>query len=266
MPMSSQTLSRCPNPASPLNVRFLITFDDGPHANTGAILSRLARNSVQPDIKAIFFVQTRSSDGGASCDGRALLHRTHMEGHALGLHTGTARGHVSHTAMAASELDQSLRNGKEDISAVTGRKTLLVRPPYWHFNSDTLARYGRHGLHMMLSDVKAYDGINWCVHVFKRWNFRSQLTGIRSRFLKDRLPVVQGTIPIVVTFHDTNAHTSRHLAEYLMVLVDEADRLRLPLDEKPFYDERHGMMEAAVRRAVHQSSFMSTRGMCLAAP
>ena len=223
-------MSRCPNQASPLNVRFLITFDDGPHTNTGTILSRLTKNSVQPDLKAIFFVQTRNSDGGASREGRALLHRTHLEGHVLGLHTGTPRGHVSHTGMSQSELDQSLRNGKKTSAAVTGRKTLLVRPPYWHFNSDTLARYGRHGLHMMLSDVKAYDGINWGVHVFKRWNFRSQLTGIRSRFLKDGLPVVQGTIPIVVTFHDTNAYTSRHLAEYLMVLVDEGERLRLPLD------------------------------------
>ena len=109
-------MSRCPNQASPLNVRFLITFDDGPHANTGTILSRLTKNSVQPDLKAIFFVQTRNSDGGASREGRALLHRTHLEGHVLGLHTGTPRGHVSHTGMSQSELDQSLRNGKEDIS------------------------------------------------------------------------------------------------------------------------------------------------------
>ena len=27
-----------------------------------------------------------------------------------------ARGHVSHTGMSPSELDQSLRNGKEDIA------------------------------------------------------------------------------------------------------------------------------------------------------
>ena len=257
--------AQVPDSASPLKVRFLITFDDGPHANTAAILSRLTKNSVQPDIKAIFFVQTRNPDGGASREGRALLHRTHLEGHVLGLHTGTARGHVRHTGMSPSELDQALRNGKEDISAVTGRKTLLVRPPYWQFNYDTLTRYGRHGLHMMLSDMKAYDGVNWGMHVFKRWNFRSQLTRIRGRFLEDRLPVVQGTIPIVVTFHDTNAHTAHHLAEYLTVIVDEADRLCLPLDGKPFYDERTVMMEAALRWAVHQSSFINKRRMCLAA-
>ena len=39
-------------------LRFLLTFDDGPHVNTGKVLRQLARNPVKPDVKAIFFVQT----------------------------------------------------------------------------------------------------------------------------------------------------------------------------------------------------------------
>ena len=169
--------------------------------------------------------------------GQSLLEREHTEGHVLGLHTGTTRGHVSHTWMSRAGLNQSLRDGRDDIGAITGHKTILVRPPYWSFNTDTLAEYGRQGLHMMLSDVKAYDGVNWGLHVFKRWNFRSQLGGLRARFLKGSLPGVNGTIPIIVSLHDTNPYTADHLGEYLELVLDEACRVRLPLDRKPFYDD-----------------------------
>ena len=234
--------------ASTVKGRFLLTFDDGPHANTTKVIQQLAGNPVQVGVKAIFFVQTRHPEGGGSAFGRSLLERQHREGHVLGLHSGTTRGHVRHTGMAASELDQSLQNGIEDIAHITQQEPLLVRPPYWLFNAHTLARYGRHGLHMILSDVKAYDGVNWGMHVFRRWNFRSQLTTIRNRFLQDCLPVLSGTIPIVVAFHDTNAYTANHLGDYLSLLVTEADRVGLPLDGNPFYDQPSDIIQAALLR------------------
>ena len=90
-----------------LTIRFLLTFDDGPHANTGRVLRQLARNPVQQDVKAIFFVQTRHPQGGGSAEGRAMLAIEHAEGHLLGLHTGTPRGHLSHTGMTVTDLDRS---------------------------------------------------------------------------------------------------------------------------------------------------------------
>ena len=63
-----------------LTLRFLLTFDDGPHANTGQVLRHLARNPVQQDIKAIFFVQTRHPKRGGSAEGRAMLAIEHAEG------------------------------------------------------------------------------------------------------------------------------------------------------------------------------------------
>ncbi len=246
-------------------LRFLLTFDDGPHVNTAGILRHLAQNSMQPGVKAIFFVQTRSSQGGGCLEGRALLYRTHIEGHVLGLHTGTRRGHVSHTGMPSSELDRSLRDGKEDLCALMGYRPALVRPPYWRFNSKTLEHYERHGLSMMLSDIKAYDGVNWGMHVFKRRNFRSQLRRTRNRLLDDRLPVVNGSIPIVVTFHDTNTYTARHVDDYLHLLREETRRAGLPLHEKPFYDDGTDIMEVALRRAVRQTTDAPTRKVCLAA-
>src|SRR5437868_4289805 len=99
-------------------VRFLITFDDGPHVNTALILEQLAHNPVQQGIRAMFFVQTRNDEGGRSELGRFLLQREYAEGHVLGLHTGTA-GHVSHTSLSKNELECSLRTGMEDIRLVT---------------------------------------------------------------------------------------------------------------------------------------------------
>ena len=251
--------------SSTVKGRFLLTFDDGPHANTTKVLRQLTDNSIQTDIKAIFFVQTRHPERGGSRVGRSLLVRQHREGHVLGLHTGTMRGHVSHTGMALSELDQSLQDGKEDLAGITQRRPLLVRPPYWLYNAHTLERYGRHGLHMMLSDVKAYDGVNWGIHVFRRWNFRSQLAAIRNRFLQDRLPVISETIPIVVTFHDTNAYTADHLGDYLLLLVTEADRLGLPLHNRPFYDQPGDITQAALHSAMHYSSSTFQIRNCLVA-
>ncbi|MGZ8383527.1 MAG: polysaccharide deacetylase family protein [Nitrospira sp.] len=235
---------------SRLTLRFLLTFDDGPHANTGKVLRHLARNPIQQDVKAIFFVQTRYPKSGGSAEGRAMLAIEHAEGHLLGLHTGTARGHVRHTGMTPTDLDRSLLDGKEDLDRITGRPTLLVRPPYWLFNSSTLYRYSRHQLHMVLSDVKAFDGVNWGIHLLRRWSFRSQLAKLRSRFFEGDLPVVNRSIPVVVTFHDTNAFTAEHVADYLRLLVDEAEQLGLPLHHKPFLDHPDELLEVGLRRAL----------------
>jgi peptidoglycan/xylan/chitin deacetylase (PgdA/CDA1 family) len=235
--------------------RFLLTFDDGPDANplvnsTARILEHLVNNSVQQNVKAVFFVQTRNLDGGGSVYGRSILHREYAEGHILALHSGSARGHVSHIFMSARELHQSLANGVADIRGITGQRVLLVRPPYWWFNTGTIAQYADFGLHMMLSDVKAYDGVNWGTRVFRRRNLSMQLARVRERFDRNQLPVVDGCIPIVVTFHDTNDFTADHLDEYLRILVEESGRVGLPMDEKPFYDDSTEIMIAALHRAV----------------
>ena len=213
------------------------------------MLRQLARNPVQPDVKAIFFVQTRHPRSGGSAEGRAILAIEHAEGHLLGLHTGTARGHVSHTGMTPDDLDRSLLDGKEDLDRITGRPTLLVRPPFWMFNASTLSHYGRHRLHMLLSDVKAFDGVNWGVQLLRHWSFRSQLSGLRALFFRGALPVVDHNIPIVVTFHDTNAFTAEHLGDYLSLLLEEAARLGLPLYQKPFFDDADDLLAVGLRRA-----------------
>ena len=241
--------------------RFLITFDDGPHANTVPILEQLAHNPVQQGIKAMFFVQTRNAEGGRPQFGSFLLQREHAEGHALGLHTGTA-GHVSHTSLSQIELERSLRRGMDDIQLITHERTMFVRPPYWRFNAATQAEYRRQGLYMMLSDAKAYDGVDWGQHIFRRMNFRSQLHGIWRRMRRCDIPEIDGIVPIVVTFHDTNQYTAAHLIEYLDLLIDEAERINLPISRKMFYDSATEIVQAALRRTVGHAETAGTNTWC----
>ena len=231
--------------------RLLLTFDDGPHTNTESVLDVLAKNPVQEGIKAIFFVQTRSAAGGGCRLGRVLLQREHAEGPVLGLHTGTTRGHVSHTSMSLPDLARSLQDGRADLRAITNDEPWLVRPPYWWFNPATMAEYERQGLHMLLSDVKAYDGINWGLRVFARWTFRFQLAVGHRRLARREIPSAGGVAPVIITFHDTNACTAGHLSEYLELLIIEAGRAGLSLDRKPYYDEAPEIVRAALLRAVH---------------
>ena len=144
-------------------VRFLLTFDDGPYGQkrnnpTENILNTLAENPVQSNIKAIFFVQTRSSDGGATLLGRALLKREQNEGHLVALHDGSSWGHRSHRSLTDEALDASLADGIADLRQFVGEAPRLLRPPYWAYDPHTLAAYARHGLNALLTDISANDG------------------------------------------------------------------------------------------------------------
>src|SRR3954451_20514991 len=255
------TLTGCDAPAvregadRPLRpVRFLLTFDDGPslarpYNPTTAGLEQLAQNAVQPQIKAVFFVQTRSPGAGGSPFGQQLLRRVRDEGQVIALHSGSVRGHKNHRYLDAAQLDQTLADGIADIHAVTGHDATLVRPPFWAYDARTQAAYFAHGLNMLLSDISARDGKIWGWHISlrRRWHFRSNLEQTRREL--DRLPVVDGVVPIVVTFHDTNDFTSSHMAEYLHILVEESQHVGLPLAPRPFYDDAATVERVAVLRA-----------------
>jgi len=123
-------------------VVFLLTFDDGPSADryfntTLEILAQLESNDIQPDIKALFFVQTRNLTGGGTRLGQAIMRYQHAIGHVLGLHSGTARGHIRHTKMMTEDLVQSLRDGQDDLRAITGHDTAFIRR---HSGATTIRR------------------------------------------------------------------------------------------------------------------------------
>lgn len=250
-------------PQSPVQlppIRFLLTFDDGPSGArqnnpTEKILKTLAGNSIQPDIKAIFFVQTRAVRGGGTDIGQHLLRRMHDEGHLLSFHSATTH-HVNHLSLAGEELDTSLQIGIADLANVTGRAPQFVRPPYWGYSANTLSSYHRAGLHMLLTDLSANDGkihgVNWSFR--KHSNLFHQLHQAKQRVAEGQLETVDGNIPIVVTFHDVNPYTARRMDVYLRILVQVANELQLPLAARPFFDDRDEIERAAMARAVKDAT------------
>ena len=240
-------------------IRFLLTFDDGPSgANrnnpTQKILDVLAQNSVQPDIKAVFFVQTRAVRGGSTSVGQALLQRAHAEGHLLALHTAT-KHHDNHRFLKAEDLDISLQLGIQDLVAISGSAPRLVRPPFWSYNTNTLSNYHRLGLQMLLTDLSANDGkihgVNWSWR--KRSNLLYQLRQMKVGLANGRFPIIDGSIPVVVTFHDVNTYTARNMDVYLQILLQVAKELNLLVAEKPFYDDSIQLEKAASMRTVRDS-------------
>jgi peptidoglycan/xylan/chitin deacetylase (PgdA/CDA1 family) len=251
---ASPRVEPAPRAAIPAPIRFLLTFDDGPsamgYANpTESILDDLAHNPVQPGIKALFFVQTRGPT--VYRIGQNLLAREVREGHLIGLHTATD-GHRNHRFLSSADLDASLARGIADIRTATGVTPMLVRPPFWSYDDRTFSAYRAHGLDMLLTDLSANDGVIWgfTASLHKRSNLYKELKVTREKILAGRLPIVDGAIPVVVTFHDTNSYTARHLVEYMQILLDVAQELDMPTAAKPFYDQRAAVLRAARSRAV----------------
>ncbi|HHS7808061.1 polysaccharide deacetylase family protein [Pseudomonas putida] len=241
-------------------VRFLLTFDDGPSASSfwnpsATVLDSLKVNPVQPDIKAVFFVQTRAPRAGNSDIGRGIMRREHAEGHILGFHTAT-HWHTNHRSLDPQELEQSLSNGTADIAAITGAAPILLRPPFWNYDKRTFAAYQQHGLHVLLTDLSANDGKIWGFNASprRRANMLRQLSEVRERIALGEFPTVDGVIPVVVTFHDLNRYTARHTREYLQILLDSAAATGVKLADKPFYDDHAALLKAALARTVEQSS------------
>ncbi len=239
-------------PTAPAPIRFLLTFDDGPAAAssdnpTVHILEVLARRN----IKAVFFTQTRAWHGGGTEVGRGLIRREYQEGHVIGLHSATTF-HSNHRFMSRERLDETMRLGVDDLKSETGIAPTLVRPPFWAYDADTLAVYRAHGLQMLLTDLNANDGkiygVNWSWH--KRSNMLTHLTETRQRWAAGQMPAVDGSTPVVVTFHDVNTYTSAHIEEYLDILLDVARELQVPLADQPFYTDHDELQRAALAATV----------------
>ncbi|MFJ7311611.1 polysaccharide deacetylase family protein [Pseudomonas sp. NPDC098747] len=255
--LTAQTETRLKTQAP---VRFLLTFDDGPSASSFwnpsvTVLDSLKDNPVQPGIKAVFFVQTRSPRAGNSEIGRGIMRREFEEGHVLGFHTAT-HWHTNHRSLDPKQLEESLINGSADIAAIIGAPPTLLRPPFWNYDKRTFAAYQQHGLQVLLTDLSANDGKIWGFNASprRRANMLQQLSQVRERIALGEFPTVDGVIPVVVTFHDLNRYTARHMREYLQILLDSAAATGVRLAPKPFYDDRAALEKAALARTVQQSS------------
>ena len=253
IPLTAETSQRLQLQAP---IRFLLTFDDGPSASgfsnpTLTVLDSLKNNPVQPDIKAVFFVQTGAARAGGSERGKRVMHRENAAGHILAFHTATP-GHTNHRSLSPEVLEQSLSAGSAAIAAITGAPPALVRPPFWNYDKRTFAAYQQHGMHVLLTDVSANDGKIWGFNASprRRANMLRQLSEVRERIAAGELPTVDGVVPVVVTFHDLNRYSARHAREYLQILLDSAKATGVTTADKPFYDNQSTLLRAALARTV----------------
>ena len=237
-------------------IRFLLTFDDGPSASgynnpSRSVLADLANNPVLPGIKAVFFLQTEAARSGGSARGRKTMEREYAGGHVLAFHTATAF-HTNHRWLSDAELERTLSQGAADIAAITGTPPTLVRPPFWNYDRRTYAAYQRHGMRVLLTDLSANDGKIWGFNASprRRANLYRQLSVVRERIALGELPTVDGVIPVVVTFHDINRYTARHLQEYLQILMDSARINGIKTAAEPFYTDHAVLERAALARTV----------------
>lgn len=237
-------------------IRFLLTFDDGPSASgynnpSRSVLADLANNPVLPGIKAVFFLQTEAARSGGSARGRKTMEREYAGGHVLAFHTATAF-HTNHRWLSDAELERTLSQGAADIAAITGTPPTLVRPPFWNYDRRTYAAYQRHGMQVLLTDLSANDGKIWGFNASsrRRANLYRQLSVVRERIALGELPTVDGVIPVVVTFHDINRYTARHLQEYLQILMDSARINGIKTAAEPFYTDHAVLERAALARTV----------------
>jgi len=179
------------------------------------------------------------------------MRQEYEAGHLLALHTATP-GHSNHRFLEPAVFEQSLRDGITDISNITGAAPALVRPPFWSYDTRTFASYQAQGLHIILTDLSANDGKIWGINfsLRRRSSLLHQLDLVRTQIQEGTMPVIDGNIPVIVTFHDINPYTARHMQEYLQILLDSARELELSTAVKPFYDERTELERAAIGRSV----------------
>lgn len=241
-------------------IRFLLTFDDGPsialsNNPTQKIVDTLAHNPVQPGIKAVFFIQTRWPGAGGAPLGRRLIQRLADDDHVLGVHSGTVLGHVDHRKMRETELFESLRDGHADIEKY-GKVSGLIRPPFWAFNTETLGTYDRAGVSMLLTDLRARDGVfHWYqVNPHTGGRLHRDFAHFQQRLLNGSIQAVDGVVPAVVTFHDTNTFTADQLATYLTTLIAVGRAAGMRIADPPFYSDRASLLKAALARAKNQAS------------
>ena len=237
-------------------IRFLLTFDDGPSASgynnpSRSVVADLAHNPVLPGIKAVFFLQTEAYRSGGSSRGRKTMEREFAAGHLLAFHTATTF-HTNHRWLNDAELERTLNVGAAAIASITGTPPVLVRPPFWNYDKRTFAAYQRHGMQVLLTDLSANDGKIWGFNASprRRANLYRQLSVVRERIALGELPTVEGVIPVVVTFHDINRYTARHMQEYLQILMDSAQVNGLKTAAEPFYTDHAALERAALARTV----------------
>lgn len=127
--------------------------------------------------------------------------------------------------MAPARLEQSLKDGVADLTAIaTGTPPTFLRPPFWGHNERTFLAHQAHGLHVIITDLNDNNGkiYGFNASPTRRSHMRRELDDVRKKIARREMPVFDGAILVLVTFHDVNRYTARHMREYPQILLDSA--------------------------------------------
>jgi len=127
-----------------------LTFDDGPHAT---LTPKLLDVLKEKGVKATFFVLGQCVDANP-----AVLQRAVEEGHEVGNHS---YDHKAFTKIGAAGVTSQIEKTNHVIEAATGKRPVIVRPPYGATNAKINKRLNEEfGLKVIMWDV---DPLDWKV-------------------------------------------------------------------------------------------------------
>lgn len=174
-------------------------------------------------------------------DGQTLLRMTDERGHLLAAHWGGDYGtqmkyhtrrvfEPSYDATGDGRIDgqnaleSDLTECIQTVQRHGNQHPRFVRPPVWKYRNlknpeverELLATYRRLGLTMVLTDAKYPDG---GYDYYTRFRARK-----RNAFRQTLLHAMQyGDGDIVITMHDSNNETARHITRILEFILETAD-------------------------------------------
>ncbi len=142
----ARSLSRPDIDLAPQRPWIALTFDDGPHpGKTQDLLAVLQ----QEGVPATFFVVGKMADRHPE-----LVSEIDRLGHELANHTYT---HPRLTLLEKEALMDELSKTRQSIQRLTGKDTLLYRPPGGGYNRRTLKQASQAGYRMVLWSVQTRD-------------------------------------------------------------------------------------------------------------
>ncbi|MER6953303.1 MULTISPECIES: polysaccharide deacetylase family protein [unclassified Streptomyces] len=144
-PAATPVQAAAPAPAAVCTGYVGLTFDDGPSANTAALLGALTRNG----LRATMFNQGQYAAANPS-QVRAQV----SAGMWVGNHSYT---HPHLTQLSQAAIDSEIYRTQQAVASAGGGTPRLFRPPYGETNPTVKAVAAKYGLTQIIWDVDSQD-------------------------------------------------------------------------------------------------------------